>query len=138
MFKRTLSHSYYTSLSRQHSSKTRQKQIRGLALHLIFHGFSPFNCCLNVVLQLGKVDYPKNLNVAFCPNKQRSFLLFKNKNIFYFMCLDLVVEWEYNGTSSYHQYRPTIAQEYICFKKYFVQTKQDQTVCNIQVAHLSL
>ena len=26
-----------------------QKQINGLALHLIFHRFSPFNCCLSVV-----------------------------------------------------------------------------------------
>ena len=27
-----------------------KKQMSGLALYLIFHRFSPFNCCLNVVL----------------------------------------------------------------------------------------
>ena len=27
-----------------------QKQISDLAFHLIFHNFSPFNCCLSVVL----------------------------------------------------------------------------------------
>ena len=35
--------------------------------------FSQFNCCLNVVLQLDKGDYPENSHVVFCPNKQRSF-----------------------------------------------------------------
>ena len=35
--------------------------------------FSSFNCCLGVVLQLNKGDYPENLHVAFCRNKQRSF-----------------------------------------------------------------
>ena len=46
-----LHHTYYTSLSCQHSAKhwTRRKQISGLALHLIFHRFSPFSCCLSVV-----------------------------------------------------------------------------------------
>ena len=45
----------------------------GLALHLIFHRLSPFNCCLSVVLQLDKGDYPENLHVEFYPHKQRSF-----------------------------------------------------------------
>ena len=27
-----------------------KNRISGLAFHLIFHRFSPFNCCLNVVL----------------------------------------------------------------------------------------
>ena len=35
--------------------------------------FSPFNCCLSVVLQLDKVDYPENSHFAFCPKEQRSF-----------------------------------------------------------------
>ena len=39
--------------------------------------FWPFNCCSGVVLQLEKRDYPKNSHVAFCPNKQRSFELFR-------------------------------------------------------------
>ena len=33
--------------------------------------FSLFNCCLSVVLQLEKGDYPENSHVVFCPNKQR-------------------------------------------------------------------
>ena len=44
--------------------------------------FSPFNCCLSVVLQLEKGDYPENSHVVFCPNKRRSFEPF--------VCLDLV------------------------------------------------
>ena len=43
--------------------------ILSLAHHLICHRFSPFNCCLSVVLLLDKV------HVVFCPNKQRSFEL---------------------------------------------------------------
>ena len=31
--------------------------------------FSPFNCCLKVVLQLDKGKCPQNLHVVFCPNK---------------------------------------------------------------------
>ena len=46
-----------------------------------FFSFLPFNCCLSVVLLLDKEDYPKNLHVVFCPNKQRYFVPF--------MCLDL-------------------------------------------------
>ena len=34
--------------------------------------FSPFNCCLSVVLYLDEGDYPQNLHVAFWPNKQCS------------------------------------------------------------------
>ena len=49
---------------------TRQKQISGLALHLIF---LLYNCCVSVVLWLDKEDYPENSNVVFCPNEQRSF-----------------------------------------------------------------
>ena len=49
-----------------------QKKISGLARHLIFHRFLPFNCCLSVVLQHNKGDYPENSIVVFCPNKKRS------------------------------------------------------------------
>ena len=59
----------------------------GLAFQLsilIFHRVSPFNCCLSVVLQLDKEDYPENLQVVFCPDKQRSLEPFT--------CLDLVLE----------------------------------------------
>ena len=43
------------------------KQISGLALHLIFHRFSPFNCCLNAVLWLDKGGYPEHSHsVVFC------------------------------------------------------------------------
>ena len=31
--------------------------------------FSPFNCCLSVVLQLDKGDYPEDSHVVFSPNK---------------------------------------------------------------------
>ena len=44
------------------------KQINVVALHLIFHRFSPFNSCLSVVLWLDKRDYPENSHVVFCPN----------------------------------------------------------------------
>ena len=56
----------------------------GLTLHLTFHGFSTFNCCLtlSVVSELDKGDYPENSHVVFCPNKQRSFEPF--------ICLDLI------------------------------------------------
>ena len=49
------------------------KKISVLALHLVFHRFSPINCCLSVVLKLDKGDYPENSHVVFCPNKQRYF-----------------------------------------------------------------
>ena len=49
--------------------KFSQEQKSGLALHLIFDCFSPFNCCLSVVLQLDKGDYLENLHVVFCPGK---------------------------------------------------------------------
>ena len=39
-------------------------KISGLAFRLIFHRFSPFNCCLSVVLQLDKGDYPENLQIV--------------------------------------------------------------------------
>ena len=45
------------------------KKISGIALRLIFHRFSPRNCCLNVVLYPDKGYYPENSHVAFCPNK---------------------------------------------------------------------
>ena len=35
--------------------------------------FSPFNCCLGVVLWLEKGDYPENSPVVLCPDKERSF-----------------------------------------------------------------
>ena len=35
--------------------------------------FPPFSCCLSVVLLPDCEDYPENLHVVFCPNKQRSF-----------------------------------------------------------------
>ena len=47
--------------------------ISALAFPLLFHRFSPFNCCLSEVFWLDKEDYPENLLVAFCPDKQRSF-----------------------------------------------------------------
>ena len=55
-----------------------------LPLHLIFFRFSSFNCCLSVVLQVDKEDYPENLHVVLFPNKWRYFESF--------MCLDLVLE----------------------------------------------
>ena len=42
-------------------------------LHLIFHHFSQFNCCLSVVLQPDEGDHPQNSHVVFCPNKQHYF-----------------------------------------------------------------
>ena len=56
---------------KQHSST--KKQISDLAFLLICHRFSPLKCCLSVVLQLDKRDYPENLQVAICPNKRPSF-----------------------------------------------------------------
>ena len=44
--------------------------------------FSLFNCCLLVVLQLDYGDYPKNLRVVICPNKEGCFEPF--------MCFDLI------------------------------------------------
>ena len=32
------------------TTQLNRKQISGLAFHLIFHRFSPFNCCLSVIL----------------------------------------------------------------------------------------
>ena len=68
----------------QYSSKywTRQKYISCSALRHIFHRFSTFNCCLSVVLQLGKGDYTECLHFVFCSNKQCSFEPF--------MCVDQV------------------------------------------------
>ena len=46
-----------------------QKQINLLASHLIFDRLSQFNCCLNVVVELDKEDYPENSHVVLCPIK---------------------------------------------------------------------
>ena len=46
--------------------------------------FSPFNCCLSVVLYLDEGDCSENVHLVFCPNKQRSFEPF--------VCLDFVSE----------------------------------------------
>ena len=62
-------------------SRAWKNQKGGLAFSPIFHRFSPFNCCVSVVLWLDKGDYPDNLQVVFCPDKSRSFESF--------MCLDL-------------------------------------------------
>ena len=67
-----------------------------LAFHLISYRFSPFNCCLNVVLSLDKGDYPENLQAVFCPDKSRSFEPL--------MCLDLTVPFSCSITL----YRPEI------------------------------
>ena len=40
---------YFQALDMK-TTQLNQKQISVLALHLIFHHFSPFNCCLSVVL----------------------------------------------------------------------------------------
>ena len=39
--------------------KNVKKKISYFATHLIFHRFSPFNCCLSVLLWLDKGDYPR-------------------------------------------------------------------------------
>ena len=53
---------------REKRSKSETKMtasiLSSLAFHLIFHCFSPFNCCLSVVLYLDKGDYPDNLQVV--------------------------------------------------------------------------
>ena len=36
-----------------------------LAFLLIFHRFSPLNCCIGVVLLLDKGDYPEYLQIVF-------------------------------------------------------------------------
>ena len=74
------------------TTQLNQKQTRGLALHLIFHRFSTFNCCLSVVLQLDKGDYPEHSHVVFCPDKQRSLEPC--------MCLDLGKRTQLLGTST--------------------------------------
>ena len=45
--------------------------------HSSMSQFSPFKCCLSVVLYLDKGDYPENLHVVSCPSKQCSFEHFK-------------------------------------------------------------
>ena len=50
---------FFQALDRK-TTQLSQKQISGLAVHLIFQRLSPFNCCLSVVLQLDKGDYPEN------------------------------------------------------------------------------
>ena len=47
------------------TTQLNQQQISNLAFHLIFHRFSPFNCCLSVVLYLDKGDYSENLQIVF-------------------------------------------------------------------------
>ena len=39
-----------TAQPKRNWTELNQKKINGLALHLIFHRFSPFNCCLSAVL----------------------------------------------------------------------------------------
>ena len=65
------------------TTQLNQKQISVLAFISFFIGFQPFNCCLSVVLQLDKGDYPENSHDVFCPNKQH----FES-----FVCLDLLSE----------------------------------------------
>ena len=54
---------------------------------LIFHHFSPFNCCLSVVLSRDKGDYPKRFaDCVQCHNNKCFFVFFK-------MCLPLFQIW---------------------------------------------
>ena len=55
-----------------------------------FHRFSPFNCCLSVVLWLDKGDYPENSHVVFYLNKQRSFKTFMFGSCFRVLAVILV------------------------------------------------
>ena len=68
---------------KQHGS-TKNRYVVQLSVSFFQSFFLLFNCCLSVVLQLEKGDYPENLQVVFCPSKYRSFEPF--------VCLDLVLE----------------------------------------------
>ena len=46
--------------------------------------FSPFNCCIDVMLKLAKGAYLENSHVVFCCNNKPSF--------YPVTCLDLVLE----------------------------------------------
>ena len=80
---------------KQKSSKhwTRQKQMSGLVLHLIFCRFSPFNCCLGVVLSLDKGNYPENWHSVFCPSSSSSSNNIQDKCL---IITDIYGVWE-NG-----------------------------------------
>ena len=43
-------HKFFPAYVATKTTELNQKPISGLALHLIFHRFSPFNCCLGVAL----------------------------------------------------------------------------------------
>ena len=85
---------------KQHTSTT-----SGLALHFIFHRFSSLNCCLCVVLQLDKGDYPENSRVVFCPDKQRSFEPFFPPCVWIFLAttvaISLVLDFYVEETSPF-------------------------------------
>ena len=81
-----------TTTAQQNKNKQKQtnKQkgvVVFLTSHPIFHRFSPFNCCLSVVLYLDKRDYPENSHAVFCPYKQHSFEPF--------ICLKLLISQQY-------------------------------------------
>ena len=50
---------------KKEEKKRRRRSVSGLAVHLIFHRFSPFNCCLRVVSWLDKENDPENSHVVF-------------------------------------------------------------------------
>ena len=51
------------ALEKQHSSTKKNKLFRFFSSHF-FYRFQPFNCCLSVVLQLDKGDYPKKFQIV--------------------------------------------------------------------------
>ena len=57
---------YYQALDQ----KKKEEKKRGRGCDQLSISFSPFNCCLSVVLQLDEGNYPPKSYVVFCPNKQ--------------------------------------------------------------------
>ena len=60
------------------------KKTSHFASHLVFHRFSPCNCCLSAVLQFDKWDYTENvLRLRVCA-------LINKRSFEHFMCLYVV------------------------------------------------
>ena len=55
---------FFQALDKKTTAQTKQKKISYFVSHLIFHRFYPFNCCLSVLLELDKGDYPENMQIV--------------------------------------------------------------------------
>ena len=73
------------------NNMAQSKTDKWLLISSSFSSFFAVNCCLSVVLELNKGDYPENVHVVFCPNKWCSFKPFMYFGFVFACLLDVYV-----------------------------------------------